>query len=128
MPVGGGGLAAGTALAVGDAAEVVLAEPALARDAKDSLESGVLRGALPPTTIADGLRTGLGKRNFDILRRAGVAVHLASEDGLSAWTDRVAEIMKIVVEPSAAVTLAAMAENVGAVRGRVGVVLSGGNV
>ena len=127
VPVGGGGLAAGTVLAVAGAAEVVLAEPELARDAKDSLESGTLLPAMPPTTVADGLRTALGRLNFEILQRAGCRVHLASEGGIESWTDQIAQVMKIVVEPSAVVTLAAMVENTGAARGRVGVILSGGN-
>lgn len=127
VPVGGGGLAAGTVLAASDA-EVVLAEPALARDAKDSLESGSLQPPLPPKTVADGLRTGLGLLNFDVLRRAAPRVCLASESGIEYWTERAARIMKIVIEPSSAVTLAAMAENAGAAKGKVGVILSGGNV
>ncbi len=127
VPVGGGGLAAGTVLAVDGVAEVVLAEPELARDAKDSLESGTLLPALPPKTIADGLRTALGRLNFEILQRADCRVHLASEGGIESWTDQIAQMMKIVVEPSAVVTMAAMAENTGAARGRVGVILSGGN-
>ena len=127
VPVGGGGLAAGTVLAVADTAEVILAEPWLARDAKDSLARGALAPALPPRTIADGLRTALGQLNFDILRRAGCRVQLASESAIEDWTARIASIMKVVVEPSAAVTLAAMAENAGTARGKVGVILSGGN-
>ena len=64
VPVGGGGLAAGTVLAVGDAARVVLAEPELAADAQQSLSSGVLQGAMPPVSVADGLRTGPGQAQF----------------------------------------------------------------
>ena len=128
VPVGGGGLAAGTVLAAGDSTQVMLAEPTRACDAKDSLESGVLRLALPPVTVADGLRTALGRLNFDVLRTADVAVHLASESGIERWTARLAAIMKVVVEPSAAVTLAAMAEAGTVAQGRVGVILSGGNV
>ena len=126
-PVGGGGLAAGTALAA-DASDVILAEPELARDAKDSLEAGELRPALPPRTVADGLRTGLGTLNFDILRRHRCRVLLASESSIEHWTERIARVMKLVVEPSAATTLASMADNPGVVSGRVGVLLSGGNV
>ena len=114
-------------LAVDGAAEVVLAEPELARDAKDSLESGTLCPALPPKTIADGLRTALGGLNFEILQRADCRVHLASEASIERWTARITETMKIVVEPSAAVTLAAMAENPGIPHGKAGVILSGGN-
>ena len=127
VPVGGGGLAAGTALAA-DSSEVILAEPELARDAKDSLEAGELRPALPPRTVADGLRTGLGTLSFDILRRHRCTVLLASESSIKHWTNRAAQVMKIVIEPSAATTLAAMADNPGTARGRVGVILSGGNL
>ena len=126
VPVGGGGLAAGTVLAAGRT-PVLLAEPALAGDAKASLESGILQPALPPKTIADGLRTGLGRLNFDILKRAGTAVALASEDAIECWTQRVAELMNVVVEPSAVVTLAAIAEQPNLAAGKVGVILTGGN-
>ena len=126
VPVGGGGLAAGTVLAAGRT-PVLLAEPALAGDAKASLESGILQPALPPKTIADGLRTGLGRLNFDILKRAGTAVALASEDAIECWTQRVAELMNVVVEPSAVVTLAAIAEQPDLATGKVGVILTGGN-
>ena len=128
VPVGGGGLAAGTVLAAGNATQVVLAEPTLARDAKDSLANGTLMNAMPPRTIADGLRTALGAMNFEILKRAGVPVHLASEAAIERWTGLVAQIMKVIIEPSAAVTLAAMEENRHAANGRVGVILSGGNL
>ena len=126
VPVGGGGLAAGTVLAAGRT-PVLLAEPALAGDAKASLESGILQPALPPKTVADGLRTGLGRLNFDILKRAGTAVALASEDAIECWTQRVAELMNVVVEPSAVVTLAAIAEQPDLAAGKVGVILTGGN-
>ena len=128
VPVGGGGLAAGTVLAAGSTTQVVLAEPALARDAEDSLASGTLMNAMPPRTIADGLRTALGALNFEILKRAGVPVHLASEAAIERWTGLVAKIMKVVIEPSAAVTLAAIEENCDVANGRVGVILSGGNL
>jgi len=133
-PVGGGGLAAGTALAADASAlcervgscfatagpRVILAEPELARDAKDSLEAGELRPALPPRTVADGLRTGLGTLNFDILQRRGCRVLLASESSIEHWTERTARVMKLVLEPSAATTLASMADNPGVASGRVG--------
>ena len=134
VPVGGGGLAAGTVLAAGEAAQVVLAEPALAHDAKDALESGEPKPALPPKTIADGLRTALGQRNFAILRQARPPVWLVSEAGIRYWTALLQAILKVVVEPSAAVAIAAMAENPEATSTnagktpKVGVILSGGNV
>ena len=128
VPVGGGGLAAGSTLAANGTASVILAEPALACDAKDSLASGTLHSAMPPLTVADGLRTSLGVLNFDILRRAAAQVYLASEAAIERWTELAAKILKMVIEPSAAVTLAAMEENRAAARGRVGVILSGGNL
>ena len=131
VPVGGGGLAAGTVLAAAGAPgkpAVILAEPALAGDAKLSLERGERQPPMPPRTIADGLRTGLGVRNFAILHEAGVAVRLASEAAIEHWTQRIARILKVVAEPSAAVPLAAMAESPGAADGLVGVILSGSNL
>ena len=128
VPVGGGGLAAGTVLATEGRATAILAEPALARDAHDGLAAGEKQPAMPPKTVADGLRTALGKRNFDILYGARVSVQLASEAGIEDWAARLTSILKVVVEPSAAVTVAAMAENPGIATGRAGVILSGGNV
>ena len=131
VPVGGGGLAAGTVLAAAGqpgSPTVVLAEPALAGDAKASLERGERQPPMPPRSVADGLLTGLGERNFAILQQAGAGVVLASEEAIRHWTQRIAEVMKVVVEPSAAVALAAMAENPGVAAGDVGVVLSGGNL
>lgn len=131
VPVGGGGLAAGTVLAAAGRPRgptVVLAEPALAGDAKASLEQGDRQPPMPPRSVADGLLTGLGAHNFSILREAGTRVVLASEGAIEHWTRRVADVMKVVVEPSAAVVLAAMAENRGVAAGRVGVVLTGGNL
>lgn len=131
VPVGGGGLAAGTVLAAAGrpgSPAVVLAEPALAGDAKASLERGERQPPMPPRSIADGLLTGLGERNLAILQQAGAGVVLASEEAIRHWTQRIAEVMKVVVEPSAAVALAAMAENPGVAAGDVGVVLSGGNL
>lgn len=127
VPVGGGGLAAGTVVAA-RRTPVLLAEPALARDAKDSLERGSWQAAMPPKTIADGLRTALGRLNFAILKRAATPVALASEEAIAHWTKCIAAIMKIVVEPSAAVSLAAIAEQPGIAHGEVGLILTGGNV
>ncbi len=128
VPIGGGGLAAGSVLSAEGAVPVLAGEPELARDAKDSLERNELLPPLPPRTIADGLRTSLGRLNFKILREAGTQVALCSEDAISEFVERVAKHMKLVIEPSSAVPLAAIAENRDLARGKVGIILTGGNV
>ncbi|MCE2437341.1 MAG: pyridoxal-phosphate dependent enzyme [Pseudomonadales bacterium] len=128
MPVGGGGLAAGSAIAGDGRVEIVCAEPELARDAHDSLRSGSRLPPYPPRTMADGLRTGLGEVNFQTLRHFGASVALATEQGISDATLLLWSCLNMIVEPSSAVVLAAMLENPGRAAGRVGVILSGGNV
>lgn len=129
MPVGGGGLAAGSAVAASAGrARVIAAEPANADDAHRSMASGRIEPVAPDVTIADGLRTGLGVRNFEVLRRHGAEVVLASEDGIKRAMRLLWERLKVVIEPSSAVPLAAMLENPGRAAGRVGVILTGGNV
>ncbi|MXZ55188.1 MAG: pyridoxal-phosphate dependent enzyme [Gammaproteobacteria bacterium] len=128
VPVGGGGLASGAILAANGNVEVVCAEPVLARDAYLSIQTGYRQPPLPPVTIADGLRSSLGELNFGILKAASTQVALASEDSIIHAARLVFEMMKIVIEPSAAVVVAAMLENPSLVAKRVGVILSGGNV
>jgi threonine dehydratase len=132
VPVGGGGLASGTALAaryLAPAVRVVAAEPADADDARRSLQEGRIVPSLDPRTVADGLRTSLGRLTFPILRALLAEVVTVSEEGIVAAMRLVWERMKILIEPSAAVPVAAMLEGGLAVRGlRVGVILSGGNL
>ncbi len=131
-PVGGGGLLSGISVAVaGRAPRVALmgAEPVQADDAKRSLEQGVRVGANDPQTIADGLRADVGALTFPILQRYVERIVSASEAGIAAAMRLVWERMKIVIEPSAAVPLAALLEHPHIARGkRVAVVFSGGNV
>jgi threonine dehydratase len=131
-PVGGGGLLSGTALAVKSLsahARVAGAEPAAADDARRSFLSGTLFPSGNPRTIADGLRTSLGPNTFPIVRACVSEIALASEEGIVAAMRLLWERMKLVVEPSAAVPLAAILEGNLDVRGkRVAIVLSGGNV
>jgi threonine dehydratase len=131
-PVGGGGLASGTALAVrylSPATRVVAAEPAGADDAQRSLREGRILPSLNPRTVADGLRTSLGRLTFPILRALLAEVVTVSEEGIVAAMRLVWERMKILIEPSAAVPVAALLEGGLQVRGlRVGVILSGGNL
>ena len=131
-PVGGGGLLSGTAIASrGTRAglRVLGAEPANADDAKRSLASGRVEPVSSAVTIADGLRTPLSERTLAALRAHVEAIGLASEEGIVAAMRLTWEKMKIVIEPSCAVPLAAILERTLDVSGaRVGVILSGGNV
>ncbi len=131
-PVGGGGLLAGTAITIRDAspkAEIWGAEPESVDDAFRSLQSGTLQSAVAdPETLADGLMTGLGRINFEILRAKGVRVETVSEQAIADAARFVIERMKLVVEPSAATVLAVIRKRADAFRGkRIGAILSGGN-
>ncbi len=131
-PCGGGGLLAGTAIAVRALAprvRVLGAEPACADDAARSLASGRVEALAATTTLADGLRTTLAPRTLAALRAHVEAIGTCSEDGIVRAMRLTWERMKIVVEASSAVPLACLLEGTLRVRGaRVGVVLSGGNV
>ena len=132
VPVGGGGLAAGAAVAaraIDARIKVIAAEPSRADDAFRSLANGRIEPMKNPATIADGLRTPLGQVNFDVLSTHGVTVELASEASIIAATRLMFERMKLVVEPSGAVPLAALLEASPLRRAkRIGVLVSGGNV
>ncbi len=132
VPVGGGGLASGAAIAaraIDPDVDVIAAEPSRADDAFRSLANGRIEPMRNPATIADGLRTPLGQINFDILSSHRVTVELASESAIIAATRLIYERMKLVVEPSGAVPLAALMEAPVSRRApRIGVIVSGGNV
>ena len=132
VPVGGGGLVSGAAVAARALAPdvaVVAAEPERADDAFRSLASGRIEPMPNPDTIADGLRTPLGRINFDILSTHGVAVVLATEAAIVRAMRLCFERIKVVVEPSGAVPLAALLEAPPSRRAaRIGVLISGGNV
>jgi len=131
-PIGGGGLLAGTTLAARGARPNVSvwgAEPAAADDAARSLAAGVRLPAGDPITVADGLRTSIGVHPFAILHAAQVPILTVGEEAIVAAMRHVWERTKLVVEPSAAVPVAALLEPDSPLRGkRVGVILSGGNV
>ena len=131
-PVGGGGLIGGSALAakaMQAGIRVVGAEPEQADDAFRSFRSGQRQAVNAPTTIADGLRGSIGERNFDLLRSHvddGVTV---SEAEIVAAMRIVLSDLKLLIEPSSAVPVAALlAGKFGPNARRVGLVLSGGNV
>jgi len=131
-PVGGGGLMSGTAIAVaGSRPEVAVwgAEPAAADDAFRSLRDGRRYPPLAPTSIADGLLTALSDRTFRILSARLAGILTVSETGIVRAMRLLWERMKLVVEPSGAVPLAAVLEHRERFAGRrVGLIISGGNV
>ena len=131
-PVGGGGLLAGTAVAtaaVAPDARIIAAEPCGADDAARSLAAGRIIPSVDPRTIADGLLTSLGEINFPIIRRYVEAIWTVDDPAITAAMRLVWERMKIIIEPSGAVCLAAVLEHPSEVAGRrVGIILSGGNV
>lgn len=131
-PVGGGGLLSGTALstkALLPGAKVIAAEPAGADDAFRSYYSKILQPSVSPKTIADGLLTSLGSLTFPIILNEVDQIATVSEESIIAAMRMIWERMKIIIEPSSAVPLAAILENkVDAKDKRVGIILSGGNV
>lgn len=132
VPVGGGGLASGSAIAAAELAphcKVYAAEPAGAADAFASLQRGARVTELVPDTICDGLRGLLGAPNFDILRAHGVEVLTIDDADTVAAMRLLWTRMKQLVEPSSAIVLAALLRHRERFAGqRVGVILSGGNV
>lgn len=142
-PVGGGGLLAGTALAARladvelgkmnyDAADTVVygCEPTQADDAYRSFKSGERVKKAVPSTIADGLRTTLGVRNFEIIQRDVEDIVLVSEEEIVEAMRFIWERAKIIIEPSSAVAVAPLLfRKIDSLSGaNVGVILSGGNV
>ncbi|WP_437300870.1 pyridoxal-phosphate dependent enzyme [Sorangium sp. So ce426] len=128
-PVGGGGLLSGTAIATGSLsrARTIGAEPEAADDAARSMREGRIVPSNDPVTIADGLRTSLGELTFAVLRERGVEIVTVSEEDIVKAMRVVWERMKLVIEPSAAVPVAAVLRR--SVQGaRIGVIVSGGNV
>lgn len=131
-PVGGGGLLSGTAISTKALllnARVIAAEPDGADDAFRSFYSKDLQPSVAPKTIADGLLTSLGSLTFPIILKDVDQIVTVSEEGIVAAMRMIWERMKIIIEPSSAVPLAAILENKVDVKGkRVGIILSGGNV
>lgn len=131
-PVGGGGLLSGSAIAA-KAREprirVIGAEPAGADDAYRSFVTGELQPMPDPVTVADGLRTSLGTLTFPLIRAHVDEIVTTSEAAIVEAMRKTWELMKIVIEPSSAVPLAAILEGrLQAAGRRVGIVVSGGNV
>ncbi len=131
-PVGGGGLISGTAIAAKNTKtgiKVLAAEPEMADDAFRSFKSGKLLPSVNPDTLADGLRTSLGSLTFKIIRKNVDDILTVSEKSIVTAMRMIWERMKIIVEPSSAVPLAAVLEHPEIFsKKKTGIILSGGNV
>lgn len=132
IPVGGGGLLAGTALSVtqlSPRAKIVACEPAGADDAYRSFRQGDIVPSINPNTIADGLLTSLGERNFAIIREKVDQIVTVSEESIIQAMRLIWERMKIVIEPSSAVPLGAILDGKIEPRNqKAGIIISGGNL
>jgi threonine dehydratase len=131
-PVGGGGLMSGTAIAVSSSRPDITiwgSEPKGADDAYRSLRDGTIYPSVEPKTIADGLLTSLSDLTFRILSERLGGILTVSEETIVRAMRLLWERMKLVVEPSGAVPLAAVFEHPDHFAGRrVGLIISGGNV
>ncbi len=131
-PVGGGGLMAGSALAIqasGKNIDIYGAEPEGADDAWQSLQKGEIVRDIVPNTIADGLRATIGDLTFPIIREYGSGILLVSETEIIDAMRVCWEQLKVVIEPSSATVLAALIRYRDEFKGKnVGAILSGGNL
>ncbi len=131
-PVGGGGLAAGTALSTkffSPKTKVILGEPLNANDTAKSFSAGEVIPVKDPITVADGLKVTVGKLNFEIIKEIAEDVITVTEEEIIQAMQLVWERMKIIIEPSCAVPLAAVIKQKDRFQSKkVGIILSGGNV
>lgn len=131
-PVGGGGLLSGSAIsakALCPDCEVIAAEPKGADDAYLSFKAGYIIPQTSPNTICDGLLTSLGDKTFDIIKENVDDIITVDDEIIKEAMKLTWERMKIVIEPSSAVCLAAIMDNKKRFLGkRIGIVISGGNV
>ena len=136
VPVGGGGLLAGTGFAVarwneqrGTSVRVFAGEPSGADDAARGLASGKIEHNADPQTVCDGMRTELGSINFPIILATVAAIHTLDDPEILAAQRIIADRLKIIVETNCAPPLAAVVKQAGVFKGqRVGIILSGGNL
>lgn len=133
VPIGGGGLIAGSAVAMHGArpqAQVIGVEPADGNDTQQSLRAGARVTIAPPATLADGLRVVQpGALTFPVVQRYVASILTVTEDEIAEAMRFALLRLKLVIEPSGAVPLAAvLAGRVPAGLRRVGVIISGGNI
>ena len=131
-PIGGGGMISGTCLTLSNIApgvDIFAAEPKNADDAARSLKAGHIVADDAPDTVADGLKVPLKDLTWHFVSRHVTDIQTTTEDEIVEAMKLIWKRMKIVIEPSCAVTLAAILKNPEVYRGRrVGVILTGGNV
>jgi len=131
-PCGGGGLLSGTALAAKELypnTKVIGVEPKNADDAYRSFRDGKIYPIINPNTIADGLRTSLGPVSFKVIREKVDDIILVSEAEIVDAMEFLWSRMKLVVEPSGAVSLAGLLTGKKDVESKkIGIIISGGNI
>ena len=132
VPVGGGGLLSGTALAahyLASQIQVIAVEPEGASDAYQSRLAGKIVPSINPQTIADGLRSSIGNKTFYVMQKYVKDIVTVKEKSIEDAMTLIWQRLKTVVEPSGAVPLAAVVEQKIEVRKkRIGIILSGGNI
>ena len=130
-PVGGGGLLSGTALSalyMDNRIDISCGEPEGAMDTYLSMQSGELK-KLTLQRPADGLLASMGEKNFEIIKELVSNVFVVHDEEITEAMRLIWERMKIIIEPSCAVPVAAILKNKSYYAGKkVGVILTGGNV
>lgn len=131
-PIGGGGLISGSALSAayfGEKIEVIGVEPEGADSASKSIEAGQWTDVPHPNTVCDGLRAGIGKKNFEVISQfVNHTFRVSDKEAVQAMRI-IWERMKIIVEPSCAVPLAGILKKPELFRNKkVGIILTGGNI
>jgi threonine dehydratase len=131
-PIGGGGLIAGTSIAIKNFTnncKIIGAEPSNVDDAYRSLISGKIETNSTTDTVADGLRTNLGTINFPIIQQHVKEILLVSEKEIIESLNIILNSLKLVVEPSSSVVLAALIKNKSKFKNKnIGLIMCGGNI
>ena len=132
VPIGGGGLIAGSALSAkyfGDNCSVIGTEPFEVDDAYRSLISGKIETNITTNTIADGLRTQLGDKNFPIILNEVKEIIRITEDEIIDSMKLIWQRLKIICEPSCSLPLAGVLKNKDKFKGKkIGIIITGGNI
>ncbi|MBO69166.1 MAG: pyridoxal-5'-phosphate-dependent protein [Acidiferrobacteraceae bacterium] len=132
IPCGGGGLLSGSAISSHEllpTCKVIGVEPELADDAARSFRSGIIETIHNPNTIADGTRTeSLGEIPFTLIQSFVSDIVTVSEEAIVDAVRYAFNKLKLVVEPSGALGLAALLSGTLPLSGRIGIIISGGNI